>query len=83
MFNNTYDIYEYSSSMSSRLVSILAPYLTLYLPGLTFDQLPFIVFGMGTLLGQWFFNFLTILPILDILENQITPARLLNYGPSQ
>ena len=23
---------------------------------------------------QWFFNFLTILPILDILKNQITPT---------
>ena len=48
-------IYEYSysfSSMSSRLVSIFAPYLTLYLPDLTFDQLPFIVFGLGTLLGS-------------------------------
>ena len=37
--------------MSSRLVSILAPYLTLYLPDVTFAQLPFIVFGLGTLLG--------------------------------
>ena len=37
--------------MSSRLVSILAPYLTLYLPDVTFKQLPFIVFGLGTLLG--------------------------------
>lgn len=37
--------------MSSRLVSIAAPYLTLYLPGLTFKQLPFIVFGLGTLLA--------------------------------
>ena len=25
-------------------------------------------------LVQWFFNFLTILPILDILKNQITPT---------
>ena len=25
-------------------------------------------------LGQWFFNFFTILPILDILKNQITPT---------
>ena len=39
------------SSMSSRLVSILAPYLTLYLPDVTFKQLPFIVFGLGTLLA--------------------------------
>ena len=38
--------------MSSRFVSILAPYLTLYLPDLTFDQMPFIVFGIGTLLGS-------------------------------
>ena len=37
--------------MSSRLVSIAAPYLTLYLPDVTFKQLPFIVFGLGTLLG--------------------------------
>ena len=37
--------------MSSRLVSILAPYLTLYLPDVTFKQLPFIVFGLGTLLA--------------------------------
>ena len=38
-------------SMSSRMVSIFAPYLTLYLPALTFVQLPFIVFGLGTLCG--------------------------------
>ena len=37
--------------MSSRLISIAAPYLTLYLPDLTFRELPFIVFGIGTLLG--------------------------------
>ena len=26
-------------------------------------------------LNQWFFNFFTILPILDILKNQITPTK--------
>ena len=38
-------------SMSSRLVSIAAPYLTLYLPAVTFKQMPFIVFGLATLLA--------------------------------
>ena len=27
-----------------------------------------------SLLHQWFFNFFTILPILDILKNRITPT---------
>ncbi len=39
------------SSMMSRFVSITAPFLTLYLPDVTFAQLPFIIFGAGTLLG--------------------------------
>ena len=40
------------SSMSSRLVSVAAPYLTLYLPAVTFKQLPFLVFGFGALLAS-------------------------------
>ena len=44
--------------MSSRLVSIFAPFLTLYLPDVTFAQLPFIVFGVGTLIGAGISTFL-------------------------
>ena len=40
------------SSMSSRLVSVAAPYLTLYLPAVTFKQLPFLVFGFGALVAS-------------------------------
>ena len=29
-----------------------APYLTLYLPGVTFKQLPFLVFGLGALMAS-------------------------------
>ena len=38
--------------MSSRLVSVAAPYLSLYLPAVTFKQLPFLVFGIGALLAS-------------------------------
>ena len=38
--------------MSSRLVSVAAPYLTLYLPAVTFKQLPFLVFGFGALVAS-------------------------------
>lgn len=58
--------------MSSRLVSILAPYLTLYLPDVTFKQLPFIVFGLGTLLGAIVSAFLPESlghPLPDTLED--------------
>ena len=37
--------------MMSRFVSITAPFITLYVPDLTFAQLPFIIFGLGTLVG--------------------------------
>ena len=30
--------------------------------------------ALTIVLEQWFFNFFTILPILDILKNQITPT---------
>ena len=41
-----------------------------------------IIYGFVKL-DQWFFNFLTILPILDILKNQITPTQAYPISPMQ
>ena len=39
-----------------------------------FYEVTFLQILLGDFLLQWFFNFFTILPIWDILKNQITPT---------